>query len=66
MEQKPGLLYPKNGALYLHDRIAALHVDIVNLIDTLVERDQRIAQLEAENAALKQASNVVPITPAAD
>lgn len=65
-EQQQGLIYPKSAQQYLLARINDLNVDVCNLITTLIERDQRIAALEAENAALKQApGNVVTMVPPA-
>jgi hypothetical protein len=51
----PSLIYPKSAGLYLMSRVQELTANVADLIDTLVQRDQRIAVLEAENAEIRGA-----------
>lgn len=42
------MVYPKNGAQFLLGRITELHGTVADLIEELVLRDQKIAELTAK------------------
>jgi hypothetical protein len=46
----PTLMYPKSSGLYLMSRVQELTANVADLINELVKRDQRIAELEQQLA----------------
>ncbi len=57
----PGLMYPKSSGLYLISRVQELTANVADLINELVQRDARIAAMEARIAELEGSSNVTDI-----
>ncbi len=58
----PGLMYPKSSGLYLMSRVQELTANVADLINELVQRDAKIAAMEARIAELEApASNVADI-----
>ncbi len=43
----PSLIYPKSSGLYLMSRVQELTANVSDLIETLCQRDQQIAAMEA-------------------
>jgi hypothetical protein len=62
----PTLIYPKSSGLYLMSKIQELTANVADLINELVKRDQRIAELEAQlqTPAIPPDVTFVPATPA--
>jgi hypothetical protein len=50
----PGLMYPKSSGLYLMSRVQELTANVADLINELVQRDARIAAMEARIAELER------------
>ncbi len=58
----PTMMYPKSSGIYLMSRVQELTANVADLINELVQRDARIAAMEARIAELEgSASNVTDI-----
>ncbi len=58
----PTMMYPKSSGLYLMSRVQELTANVADLINELVQRDARIAAMEARIAELEgQKDNVTDI-----
>lgn len=49
----PGMMYPKSSGLYLMSRVQELTANVADLINELVQRDAKIAAMEARIAELE-------------
>ncbi len=66
----PSLIYPKSSGLYLMSRVQELTANVADLIETLCQRDQQLAGMEAilnDPEALKkrieELSSTTPASP---
>jgi hypothetical protein len=50
-----GIQYPRSGQLYMQGEIQRLSAHVCGLIDTLVLKDMRIAQQDAQIEAMQKA-----------
>ncbi len=58
----PTMMYPKSSGIYLMSRVQELTANVADLINELVQRDARIAAMEARIAELEgEKSNVTDI-----
>ncbi len=62
----PTMMYPKSSGLYLMSRVQELTANVADLINELVQRDSRIAAMEARIAELESAPSNVTDIKAAD
>jgi len=56
----PGLMYPKNGVLYLLSESQRKDTQIIDLINACVDKDIQIANLHAELEAMKAPKPELP------
>ncbi len=49
----PTMMYPKSSGIYLMSRVQELTANVADLINELVQRDARIAAMEARIAELE-------------
>lgn len=61
LNQPPQVMYPKGGGIFLMSEVQRLTANVADLIDVLAQRDQKIAQLEAELETYRPAGNVVKL-----
>jgi hypothetical protein len=62
----PTMMYPKSSGIYLMSRVQELTANVADLINELVQRDARIAAMEARIAELEGSQSNVTNIKAAD